>query len=260
MDYYMILWIVLLVSASSFSGFGVNPVQATRCPGCGLDFVSVGRHARFCKGTGAVPANCLPLHDWTPPPPPTPLPPPLSTPPPLPPPSGVDVVTCICGKVCKNRRGYASHRRSCVVHKELLRSMGGVVPPDPTPLIVAVDKPIPTGAPTTTSVETNMNSSAVASTPHTVIKTTMGVSVPPDPSSNSPSSLASCISMSVHQLPDNLWANAAPEYGSHAAAMDSKLPMVISLQETVTVTHGSLAAVDSKLPVVISSQATVAHG
>src|ERR1044072_8325468 len=112
-DLRWIIAIVLLISS----------VSATRCEFCGKDFVAVGRHVWRCPAriTGSAhPAHNLPVQGA----PDTSFQGPIA--------AGVvpthteddclatELTTCVCGKQCKGRRGFAAHQRTCRAFRDLV--------------------------------------------------------------------------------------------------------------------------------------------
>ena len=116
------------LSASRSSGMFLTLIMlscivissATKCPHCGKDFVKLGSHQWRCKGriTSSIPAPIGPIDD--------PMPstgktttvlnsltpmnePILETP----------LIKCVCGRLCKGRRGLRAHQRCCQMHKTL---------------------------------------------------------------------------------------------------------------------------------------------
>lgn len=126
MDKSSIVWSLrVMVIFSLFYG-----THAVICPHCNLDFVSLGRHIWRCRaritGGGLT----------TPPLAPTPMP---SSPPSLNTMSmigGTDPSPgewkCVCGRVCKGRRGLRSHQRACRTFATLSSGLADVnIQPDP---------------------------------------------------------------------------------------------------------------------------------
>ena len=117
----LILWIISLT-------------EATKCEFCNKDFVSLGRHSWRCpaKATASVVNRPTPLDDHC-----------IqstdvnqvvkSTPVQ----SDIIQVQCVCGKLCKGRRGLAMHRRSCKMANSVTTVDNGESPPagnQPTPM------------------------------------------------------------------------------------------------------------------------------
>src|SRR2546425_2459701 len=116
----MLYWIIGLLILKDYC------VSGMKCDHCGKDFISLGRHTWRCQSrvTGpAHPAHRLPVQ------------------------GGLDMVfegqidagllvnssgdeggsglstdlrTCVCGKMCKGRRGLSAHQRSCRAFHDLL--------------------------------------------------------------------------------------------------------------------------------------------
>jgi len=94
----------------------ITVISATKCEFCGREYTCLNRHAWRCpiKATAtAQQANN----------PPTPVHQPVSMPTTQPahplaeaPPA---VVTCVCRRVCKGRKGLTMHQRSCAVLRSL---------------------------------------------------------------------------------------------------------------------------------------------
>ena len=108
----------------------ISIVSATVCPHCGKDFVSLGRHTWRCQSriTGpAHPAHNFPVQGGS------------STSfqgsvaagvvPNVSDVTGsqvaVELVTCVCGRECKGRRGLVAHQRTCRAFHDLLEGPTG---------------------------------------------------------------------------------------------------------------------------------------
>ena len=106
---YCYVWITLSV-------WIITKTEATKCEFCGKDFVSLGRHVWRCpaKSTASVPSvpsqvitkpadnHSMNINTAT---------------------AQVSVhindgIRCICGRMCKGRKGLAMHRGSCKLAKK----------------------------------------------------------------------------------------------------------------------------------------------
>ena len=109
-----ISWIIIISSL-------IPIILVDRCPFCGREFVSLGRHIWRCPARVTSQASVHSSH--------VPLQSPVISPPTVAPsgalvfspPPNSDDETCVCGRRCKGRRGLKAHQRACGIFKSLLQ-------------------------------------------------------------------------------------------------------------------------------------------